>query len=52
MTLVKADAITDHVRLPGGATRTLSLERSLHIAQIRTIKPEIVSEVDELLDAH
>ncbi|EIM30673.1 hypothetical protein MicloDRAFT_00005760 [Microvirga lotononidis] len=52
VTLVKADTITAHVRLPGGATRTLTLERPLPIAQIRKIKPEIVSEVDGLLDEH
>ena len=46
VTLVKADTITAHVRLTGGATRTLVLKRPLPIAQIRKFKPELVAEVD------
>ena len=52
VTLVKSDKITVHVRLSGGATRTLALERPLPIAQIRKFKPELVAEVDRLLDRH
>jgi hypothetical protein len=52
VTLVKADTITAHVRLTGGATRTLVLKRPLPIAQIRKFKPELVAEVDRLLDQH
>ena len=52
VTLVKAEAITAHVRLSGGATRTLVLDRPLPIAQIRKFKPELVAEVDHLLDNH
>ena len=52
MTLVKAEVITAHVRLRGGATRSLRLERPLPIAQIRKFKPELVAEVDRLLDRH
>ena len=52
VTLVKAEAITAHVRLSGGATRTLVLDRPLPIAQIRKFKPELVAEVDHLLDHH
>lgn len=52
VTLVKADTITAHVRLSGGATRTLVLKRPLPIAQIRKFKPELVAEVDRLLDIH
>ena len=44
--------ITVHVRLSGGATRTLELPRPLSMAQIRQFKPEIVAEVDRLLDHH
>jgi len=44
--------ITVHVRLSGGATRTLALDRPLPIAQIRKFKPELVVEVDRLLDRH
>jgi DNA invertase Pin-like site-specific DNA recombinase len=52
VTLSKAQTITAHVRLPGGATRTLVLERPLPIAQIRKFKPELVVTVDQLLDQH
>ena len=52
VTLVKADTITAHVRLTGGATRTLVLKRPLPIAQIRKFKPELVTEVDHLLDRY
>ena len=52
VTLIKSQMITAHVRLSGGATRTLVLERLLPIAQIRKFKPEIVAEVDRLLDLH
>jgi hypothetical protein len=38
VTLVKTDVITAHVRLRGGATRTLVLPRPLPIAQIRKAK--------------
>jgi DNA invertase Pin-like site-specific DNA recombinase len=52
VTLIKAEMITAHVRLPGGATRTLNLDRPLPIAQIRKFKPQLVTEVDRLLDKH
>ncbi|ABE63564.1 Recombinase [Nitrobacter hamburgensis X14] len=52
VTLIKAEAITVSVRLSGGATRILTLDRPLPIAQIRRFKPELVAEVDHLLDRH
>jgi len=52
VTLIKAQKITAHVRLSGGATRTLELERPLPIAQLRKFKPELVAAVDQLLDQH
>jgi DNA invertase Pin-like site-specific DNA recombinase len=52
VTLIKAESITAHVRLSGGDTRTLSLERPLPIAKIRKVKPEIVAKVDSLVDNH
>ena len=52
VTLIKAQKITAHVRLSGGATRTLELERPLPIAQLRKFKPELVAIVDQLLDQH
>lgn len=51
MTLIKAKIIA-HVRLSGGATRALELERPLPIAQLRKFKPELVAAVDRLLDQH
>jgi NADH:ubiquinone oxidoreductase subunit K len=36
----------------GGAARTLVLDRPLPIAQIRKFKPELVAEVDRLLDRY
>jgi hypothetical protein len=52
VTLLKTDKITVHVRLRGGATRSLILERPLPIAQIRKVKPEILTEIDTLLNDH
>jgi hypothetical protein len=52
VTLIKSQMITAHVRLSGGAPRTLVLERPLPIAQIRKFKPELVAMVDHLLDQY
>ena len=52
VTLAKAEKITAHVRLRGGAARTLMLDRPIPIAQIRKAKPEIIAEIDRLLDHH
>ena len=52
VSLIKSEMITVHVRLSGGAARTLMLERPLPIAQIRKFKPELIAEVDRLLDLH
>jgi DNA invertase Pin-like site-specific DNA recombinase len=52
VTLIKAETITAHVRLSGGATRSMMLDRPQPIAQIRKFKPDLVAEVDRLLDQH
>jgi hypothetical protein len=52
VTLIKAETITAHVRLTGGGARTLVLERPKPIAQIRKFKPELVAEIDQLLEHH
>ena len=52
VTLIKADKITAHVRLRGGATRTLTVDRPLPVAQVRKTKPEVVAEIDALLNEH
>jgi Recombinase/Recombinase zinc beta ribbon domain len=52
VTLIKADQITAHVRLRGGATRTLTVDRPLPMARIRKTKPQVVADVDVLLNEH
>lgn len=52
VTLIKSQMITAHVRLSGGAPRTLVLERPLPITQIRKFKPELVAMVDHLLNQY
>jgi hypothetical protein len=52
VTLLKTEKITAHVRLRGGATRTLVLDRPVPIAQIRKCKPEMIAEIDALLNEH
>ena len=52
VTLINGEKIQVHVRLRGGATRSLTLEKPLPIAQIRKTKPEVVAEIDALLEDH
>ena len=52
VTLIKGETIQVHVRLRGGATRSLTVEKPLPIAQIRKTKPEVVTEIDRLLNDH
>lgn len=52
VTLTKGATILAQVRLRGGATRSITLTRPLPIAQIRKTKPEVVAEIDSLLDRH
>jgi DNA invertase Pin-like site-specific DNA recombinase len=51
-TLINGEEIQVHVRLRGGATRSLNLTRPLPIAQIRKTKAEVVTEIDGLLDLY
>jgi len=51
-TLINGEEIQVHVRLRGGATRSLNLARPLPIAQIRKTKPEVVTEIDGLLELY
>ncbi len=48
--LINGEMIQVHVRLRGGATRSLALAKPLPIAQIRKTKPEVVAEIEALLD--
>ena len=50
VTLINGETIQVHVRLRGGATRSLTLTKPLPIAQIRKTKSEVVREIDILLD--
>jgi hypothetical protein len=50
VTLINGEMIQVHVRLRGGATRTLTVAKPLPIAQLRKTKPEVVAEIDRLLD--
>jgi len=50
VTLINGETIAVHVRLRGGATRSLTLTKPLPIAQIRKTKAEVVREIDILLD--
>src|SRR5437879_2387240 len=52
VTLINGEMIRVHVRLRGGATRSLILTKPLPIAQIRKTKPEVVAEIDGLLDLY
>jgi hypothetical protein len=50
VTLIKGTPITVHVRFRGGATRTLPLAPPLPAWALRKTSPEVVAEVDRLLD--
>lgn len=52
VTLIKAEVITAHVRLRGGATRTLTVPIGLPAWMLRKTPAAIVSTIDELLDTH
>jgi len=50
VTLVKADRITINVRFRGGRTMSLQIDKPKPIALIRKTLPEVVKEVDALLE--
>ncbi|MGB9203800.1 MAG: helix-turn-helix domain-containing protein, partial [Terriglobales bacterium] len=52
VTLIKADVITAHVRLRGGATRSLTVPVGLPAWMLRKTPAAIISIIDELLDTH
>lgn len=52
VTLTKAEQITAQIRFRGGATRTLTLPIPLSAWEARTTNPDVVRQVDELLDTH
>jgi DNA invertase Pin-like site-specific DNA recombinase len=52
VTLLKAADITAHIRFQGGATTTLRLPAPLTAWQLRQTSPDVVAEIDKLLDQH
>lgn len=52
VTLIKAEQITAHVRLRGGATTTLTLQRPLQQWQSRRTPAAVMDRLDALLDDH
>jgi DNA invertase Pin-like site-specific DNA recombinase/DNA-binding transcriptional regulator YiaG len=50
VTLIKAHEITIHVRLRGGATRTLAIPAALRSWQTWVTPPEVVAAIDTLLN--
>ena len=50
--LIKKEAITVHVRFRGGAITTLTLPRPVSGFQEWKTPPEVVAEIDHLLDSH
>jgi DNA invertase Pin-like site-specific DNA recombinase len=52
VTLIKAQQLMVHVRLRGGTTRTLTLPLPLPSWKTWQTNPEIVAEIDRLLDEH
>jgi len=52
VTLIRGDPMTAHVRFQGGITKTLTVPAPLNAWQQRLTSPEIVKEIDRLLDHH
>jgi DNA invertase Pin-like site-specific DNA recombinase len=52
VTLLKGDLITIHIRFRGGQTSSLTVPTPKPIAQIRKFKPEVIAELDQLLETY
>jgi hypothetical protein len=50
ITLLRADNIILHIRFKGGATKTLTVPNPLNAWQQRATSPEVIREIDRLLD--
>jgi len=50
VTLIKTERITAQIRFKGGTTRTLTLPRPLGAWKERTTDPEVIRQIDLLLD--
>ena len=51
-TLTKSDEIRVQIRFKGGATRTLTLPRPLGAWKERTTSPDVIRQIDQVLDTH
>lgn len=52
VTLIKAREITVNIRFKGGSTRTLTLPVPLGAWEERTTRPEVIRQIDQLLDTY
>jgi hypothetical protein len=52
VTLVKAGKIAVNIRFKGGTTRTLTLPVPLSAWEERTTRPEVICQIDQLLDTY
>jgi DNA invertase Pin-like site-specific DNA recombinase len=52
VTLINGEKIQVHVRLRGGATRSFSVDKLVPISPARKTPPEVVAEIDRLLEQH
>ncbi|HEY5477594.1 MAG TPA: hypothetical protein VIK11_12865 [Tepidiformaceae bacterium] len=52
VTLLRKDELVAHIRFRGGATHTLHLPLPLNAWQLRQTDPDVVREIDRLLDEH
>ena len=50
VTLIRNSEITAHVRFKGGITQTLTVPLPLNAWQLRITSPEVIAEIDRLLD--
>ena len=50
VTLIRNGEITAHVRFKGGITQTLTVPLPLNAWQLRLTSPDVVAEIDRLLD--
>jgi DNA invertase Pin-like site-specific DNA recombinase len=52
VTLIKGKQIQAQVRLKGGSIRTLSIVKPMSAGEARKTNPEVIREIDRLLDEH
>lgn len=52
VTLIKRDSIAVHIRFKGGATKSLQVPRALSSYEERRTSPEVIAEIDRLIDEH